>query len=314
MDNRVKTHNIMMHIMRPILEPKNSTPPPTTTQITKIIPPPIGEITIKYASKPTNGPIALEEATFIIPVCIESDDRLMNFKTTYQYLRKTLNTNIIIYECSVEPIIHKLIADDVTYIFEKNDSPYYHRTRHLNYMLNMVKTPITVNYDIDVLLKPLTYKLCKDMIMSGHDILYPFQFGNFQKQIVYPGRDKILAGKSLDELSGRDYGSESCLSYYGHCQFFNTKSYKKYGWENEHFISYGPEDVERFHRFYLLSDRIDHLNGHHVYHLEHSRSSNSSNSNPYYIQNYNLLQRIKNMNKSELKNYYHSADYLKKYE
>ena len=42
--------------------------------------------------------INLKEATFIIPVCIESTDRLNNSITVLGYLNHHFNTNIIIHE------------------------------------------------------------------------------------------------------------------------------------------------------------------------------------------------------------------------
>ena len=42
----------------------------------------------------------------------------------------------------------------------------------------------------------------------------------------------------------------------GHCVFINTEKYKKCGGENELFIAYGPEDVERYERFINKGDEI----------------------------------------------------------
>ena len=74
--------------------------------------------TIQKARTITDGLIPLQSCTFIIPVCIESDDRKKNFTIVYDYLRRNFETNIIVYECSKEPIVASLIKDDVTYIHQ----------------------------------------------------------------------------------------------------------------------------------------------------------------------------------------------------
>ena len=53
----------------------------------------------------------------------------------------------------------------------------------LNEMIDMVDTPVVVNYDCDVLLKPKTCLKSVEMTLSGHDIVYPYGFGEYQKQV-----------------------------------------------------------------------------------------------------------------------------------
>ena len=69
--------------------------------------------------------------------------RLENFKIAYKYLRETFKTNIIIYESGVKSNLEKLIENDTTYFFEKNDCRTFHRTRYLNFMLNIVNNANT---------------------------------------------------------------------------------------------------------------------------------------------------------------------------
>lgn len=278
------------------------------------LPPTVGDIVIcRPATKLTGGHFLLEEVTFIIPVYIESSDRLTNFKTVYRYLKETLKTNIIIYEWNTKPVVNELIGEDVTYIFEKNDGVCFHRTRCLNYMLNIVKTPVTVNYDVDIILEPDTYILCRDAIMFDHDMIYPYEYGYFQNRVSYSGRDKLLNGYSLTDLIDADYISKNVESWSGHCQFLNTNFYKKYGWENENFISYGCEDFERFYRFSKFANKVGHLKGNYVYHLEHTRGDNSLMSNPYYDNNVKLWETLNKMSKDQLTEYYKSVNYISKY-
>ena len=82
--------------------------------------------------------------------------------------------------------------------------------------------------------------------------------------------------------------------------------------ENENFIAYAPEDKERFYRFTTLGYNVGRINDY-VYHLEHSRGQNSWFTNPHMNNNNSIWDQIQRMNKDELKSYYSSQDYLKKY-
>ena len=268
----------------------------------------VGEILIhKSAENPTNGLISLQDVTFIIPIKIDGDDRLKNFKIAYKYLRETFKTNIIIYESGPKSNLEKLIENDTTYFFEKNDCQTFHRTRYLNFMLNIVNTPVTVNYDIDVILKPESYILATKYIIDGYSLVFPYEFGFNQLAISREVKENFDAN-SLNNLN-----SEKIFSKFGFCQFFNTNCYKKYGGENENFISYGPEDIERYYRFNTLTNKVGYLKNHNVYHMEHQRGPNSSVFNPFYDQNVSLLKNIRKLSKNQLIDYYKNADYIKKY-
>ena len=96
----------------------------------------------------------------------------------------------------------------------------------------------------------------------------------------------------------------------GFCQFINTESYKRAYWENEEFVSWGPEDAERFLRFYKLGYKVGRLAGR-VYHLEHSRGADSGSENPQMTANLELWEDLKAMNCEELNSYYKNTQYFK---
>src|ERR1017187_8584317 len=123
----------------------------------------------------------LTKTTFIIPIYIESQDRKTNLTITLSYLFKHLDTNVIVLEhdtvSKVPNILKELnLENKLTYIFSKNESgnDVFHRTKFLNQMLHCVKTPVVVNYDVDILLKPEVYLECQNKILSGSDLIYPY--------------------------------------------------------------------------------------------------------------------------------------------
>ena len=271
--------------------------------------------------------IDLKNCTFIIPIRIESEDRMRNVVTVLAYLLKNFDTKVIVKEVDVEsvyedqvlPQIEDFLGDNInnlTHVFEKSDDPVFYRMKILNEMIDMADTMAIANYDCDVLFKKETYVESVKMIMDGFDLVYPYGFGNYQKQ-VFIDDDGVSEFINEDfDFAVLDKKSRMYDAQYGHVQFVNRKTYILAGMENENFRGSSPEDKERFYRFDKMGysvGRIDDI----VYHLEHSRGSNSwPNSvqgNPYMKQNFDEWEKIQNMTGYQLRSYYSNQEYLKKY-
>lgn len=264
----------------------------------------------------------LKESTFIIPIRIESADRLRNIITVLAFLLENFNTNIIVKEVDSESIfknkalpILKNIIDveiNINHIFEKSNTTSFHRQKILNEMIIESETNIIINYDCDVILPIKSYLDSYDLIIDGvYDVVYPYGRGEYQKQVF--ATDEIVS-KFLEnyDYSILDENSKLYLSDFGWVQFFNKDVYIDGGMENENFIAYAPEDKERFYRFTSLDYRVGRINNF-IYHLEHSRGENSWINNPHMENNNLIWEKIQKMNKDQLKNYYLHQDYIKKY-
>ena len=275
----------------------------------------------------------LKKCTFIIPLRIETEDRMRNIVTTLIYLTRLFDTNIIVKEVDkesiylreVQPLLEQALEPEmlscINHIFEKNDEFTFHRTKILNDMLWMVDTPVVVNYDSDIILPVETYIYATNMISKGWvhpdaeggepvKIVYPYGFGNYQWQ-CHVGDNEVTnfinSGFNFEYFNGhmRQWDAK-----YGFCQFFCTDTYKKFGGENENFIAYGYEDDERYFRFNMLSS-VARLNEY-VYHLEHGRTKNSWFNNPYCEDNKKLWEELKVKGKKSLLKYYEEVDYIKR--
>lgn len=271
--------------------------------------------------------IDLSDCTFIIPVRIDSDDRTRNLITVLYFLLKQFNTKVIIKEVDKEKFFEEYVLSQIkeflednelknlTYLFEKSDSSEFHRMKIINEMLNQVDTKVVVNYDSDVLLKIETYQKAFRMISEeNYDIIYPYGFGDYQKQIY---ADDELVSEFLNgdfDFSILEKNQKTYMSQFGHVQFFNTCSYIRGGMENENFISWSPEDKERYYRFSMLGYKIGRLDDQFVYHLEHHRGQNSWYDNPYILKNNQLWNYLQTLDKEQLEEYYKSQNYLIKYE
>ena len=266
--------------------------------------------------------IDLLEATFIIPIRIESQDRLRNVITTTAFLLENFDTNILIKEVDSEsvfrrdalPVLNNILDVDVNiqHIFEKSNEPLFHRQKVLNEMIAEAKTEIVVNYDCDVLLPLDSYhEAYQSILHHTHDVIYPYGQGMYQYQVR--ATDEIVS----DFLQTGNYEilnrhSNLHTSDFGWVQFFNRQVYIDGGMENENFKAYAPEDKERFYRFTTLDYNVGRINDF-VYHFEHARGENSWFSNPHMTSNMQEWEKIQLMNKEQLKQYYSQQDYLKKY-
>jgi hypothetical protein len=266
--------------------------------------------------------IDLKDATFIIPIRIESEDRLRNVITTTAFLLENFDTNIIIKEVdsksvfqeSALPILNDIldVDIDINHIFEENDEPLFHRQKVLNEMIMQSDTEIVINYDCDVLLPLDSYhEAYQSILHHTHDVIYPYGQGMYQYQVQ--ATDEIVS--HFLQTTDFDYlkrHSNLHTSDFGWAQFFNRQVYIDGGMENENFMAYAPEDKERFYRFTTLGYNVGRINNY-VYHLEHVRGENSWFNNPHMNQNNGEWEKIQKMNKEQLLNYYQQQSYLKKY-
>jgi len=271
----------------------------------------------------------LKDTTFILPVKIESEDRLRNVITVCCFLLENFDTNVILKEVDAEsvfqkealPQISEYVEDaieNLTHVHEipDPDDPVFYRMRYLNEMLDMVETEVVANYDCDVLMPITTYlqaqRLCKDEL----DLVYPYGQGMWQKKIYAddPMVSEFLSNDCDFSVLEKKHEPDNAES--GHVQFFKTSSYREGGMENENFRGSSPEDKERIHRFVTLGYNVGRIEDW-IYHLEHSRGNNSwpvsFHGNPYMKENMALWNHLSQLDKDALREYYNEQKYLKKY-
>lgn len=266
----------------------------------------------------------LSNATFIIPIRIESEDRLRNVLTVVYFLLNNFDTNIIVKEVDSESVfktrVLPLLVDaeidlrKLTHIFEKSDAPLFHRQKVLNEMIQISKTKVVINYDCDALLPVESYTAAYSSIISGQtDAVYPYGQGMFQMQV---NATDDLVNEFIEsdfDFSILQTKSKRHTADFGWVQFFNRDVYIEGGMENENFRAYAPEDKERYFRFVTLGYKVGRINNM-VYHLEHARGENSWINNPHMQHNLDLWQKLQSMDKQQLLEYYGNQEYLKKYQ
>ena len=287
--------------------------------------------------------IDLKNTTFIIPLRIDTGDRLRNVILSTSYLLNHFDTNVMIKEVDSEhrfetfalPIIKRLVdTKNLIHIFEDDyrDDDAFHRTKVLNDMVMESTTDIVVNYDTDLILPIDSYVQSVKMLEDEYDVIYPYRYGNHGERKVNLG----FTIETQDDMDGFEKGgwvssfiesNYDCKSFddryfyyqseqgqgwaeYGMVQFFDRQVYIDGGLENEGFIAYAPEDVERHHRWKTLGYNIGRVDEH-AYHLEHKRTQNSWFHNPFMQSNNQLWEELRVLSKEQLINYYENQNYYK---
>jgi len=252
----------------------------------------------------------VEDVTFIIPVKLESEDRRTNMRIVLKYLQENFPSPIIIYESdkeSNEEFIRSCTIRPIEYMFEKNDTGIFHRTRLLNEMTKAARTKIVANYDIDVLF-PVRNYIQAEQVISKHGFTASFPYGG--KFYDIPKSQFHLLNKDDIEKINLTECEIINPDSVGGAFFFNKDEYFKTGLENENFISWGFEDFERVTRLYALGNKVIKLPGV-CYHLTHYRDKNGDNTNPYYAHNRTEYTKIKCMSKEQLEAYIKTWDWVK---
>jgi len=208
----------------------------------------------------------LLDTTFIIPVSYDHPDRLENLNLVRDYLNHYFDTNIIVGEIGT-----RQMGADVHF-----DYPTFHRTKALNEMTLMAKTPYVVNWDADVLVHTRQIYYMIDWLRFGIDVVYPYD-GRF---LLVPRSyiNLIRENMSLEPLFGVKFQSMGATSVnspsYGGAVGYNKTAFRLVGGENENFVSMGAEDQERWRRFNLLL-KVSRVNGP-LYHINHHRGVDST--------------------------------------
>jgi hypothetical protein len=263
----------------------------------------------------------MNNLTFLMPCRIESEDRLRNVITSVSYLLKNFSQSKIIVKESdktsifsqqVLPAIEKIFGEvppNLRHIFESSESQLFHKTRILNDLLLQAETDIVYNYDVDVVYPLTSYTTAYQMIQQGYDAVYTYGCGIYQWAVDYSNEtfnQFISSGFNLDVLSSHRRLQPSVM---GWGQMIRRQTEIEMGLWNENFLSWGAEDCEFHYRLQALEYKVGRVNDF-VYHFEHSRTFNSHYNNPKFMNNHNLWNTIRQMNKDAIIRYYKDQSYI----
>lgn len=260
------------------------------------------------------------DLTFLIPIRIETEDRLRNVISSVSYLLKNVPAKIIVKEVSDHPtfkfraipVIKNIVGDisNLTYLYEETEEPFFCKSKVLNDLIVQSDTKVVANYDADVVMPISSYVNAYSLIANNEsDVVYPYGCGLYQWRVPYNEKifEEFTTSLNTETLDKHRVLHNSTI---GWTQFVNREVYVKSYMMNENFISWGCEDDEFYYRMSVLGNRISRINDY-IYHLEHARTPNSWFNNPHFNNNYILWNTIKTFDKNQLVNYYSSQKYFK---
>lgn len=251
----------------------------------------------------------LTDVTFMIPVKIDSTDRINNLNIVTAYLRQHFNTKIIIAEQGAGEVIPSILSKTLydTYMLYKTDGFFFHKTKLVNAMAKHAQTPIIAMYDSDILFEPNQYLTAVNGLRQDNvDFTYPFNGKCVNiKQSFIP---KILEKLTFEFIKVRLSNPKGLAT--GGCVFYNRSKFIGGGMMNENFVSYGPEDGEQDIRFRKLGYRTSRV-GKPLYHLDHIRTANSMGSHKFSSNNWKEHNKIKKLNPEQLRKYIASWAWIK---
>ncbi len=264
---------------------------------------PITELICDFKKEINSTRTSLKDVTFLIPVRIDSKERLDNLLMVLRYLDKHFDTNIIIGESDNETKISETkLPLSCKLITTPPESPIFNHTKLNNFLLKKTITPIISIYDTDIVLPIKQITESVHMLRENKtDVVSPYD-GNF---ISIDKLFKAMFGKILEpELLIYNIKKfiPATKRSWGGAIFMKRKSFIEAGMDNEYFKSWGPEDIERIKRMKNLGYTVRRIRGP-LFHLPHERR-NSGYTNGNICTNYMLEYfKISNMKESALSAY-----------
>lgn len=241
-----------------------------------------------------NKRINLKDSCFTIPVAYDHRDRRENLDLCVSILNEHFETNILVYEQGTK---QELKSDHFA-----NYGGKFHRTKMLNEMARASNAEYILNWDADVIIPPFQILETINKLRAGADMVYPYEWAFARMpRAWYSGlRDQKDIGIVGDtKFSGMESSAAVSL---GGAVAFKKSSFVEGGMENENFISYGAEDVERKVRFERLGYKIERTLGV-LYHINHFVGKNSSPKHSDFANNNAEFDKVNAMSADELRLY-----------
>ncbi len=253
--------------------------------------------------------IDLTDVSFLIPVRIDSKERLENLYAILQFFKSNFQSSIVVLEADKTEKVHHDLIDKK--IFIEDHDPVFYRTKYLNKMTRASESKFLAIWDTDVIVPSNqiveSVKLLRE---EQADMIFPYD-GKFynvdpvisQLYVLKRDIDFLIKNQEKFHLA---YGHFSV----GGAFIVNRNKYMEAGMENENFYGWGPEDQERVKRWEILGYKVRKIDGV-MYHLHHPRGINSGN---YSVEsNINLKKefcKVCRMSRNELREYITTQKWL----
>lgn len=225
----------------------------------------------------TLSPLIEEQSiTFVIPLRIDSLERVRNLDTLLILLSRVKRSDILILEADDKSNYQlKTSHPRVKHLFVKDCDPVFHRTKYLNRMLREANSAVVGVWDTDVIVPEWQIMDAAQAIRQGKAIMaFPYN-GSFCT-LSEEDSNRFVQEMDMNFLEKQTTFLKKPAGCYsvGGAFLVNRDIYLSVGGENEYFYGWGPEDVERVKRIEILNLPIYRTEGA-LFHLHHPRKESS---------------------------------------
>lgn len=223
----------------------------------------------------------LSNVTFLVPLRIDSPERMENIQTLINFTFRYSKTFFIVLEADKEcRFFTENNFKGFSCRFIKDPDSVFHRTKWINKLISLAETPYVGIWDADAISPPEQIIRSVETLRSGEAVMsFPYD-GRFYAcdKISCEVFKKTLDFKALSEripvmLLMHGYHSV------GGAFLVDKEKYLKAGGENEGIYGWGPEDTERVKRMEILNLKVHYTSGT-LFHLWHPAGKNSWFANP----------------------------------
>lgn len=219
----------------------------------------------------------LKDVTFLIPVRLDSIQRLENLLVITEQIQNFFETNISVLESNIiyNKILHKCLNHKIIYNFVKDQDPVFYRTKYLNQLISSCKSPYIALWDADVIIdKNAILNAIAKLRNLDYDVVYPYntkfyETSDILRNVYFMKRDISIMYDNIDKMR---------LLYnrpmVGGAVFIDKEKYINIGMENENHYGWGNDDFDRYYRCLINELKISYTNNP-LFHLCHPRSGNS---------------------------------------
>jgi len=248
-----------------------------------------------------NKKYLLLDCTFIIPVKIDSNERVTNLDLVIEHIHKKLKTNIIVVETDITEKVkwHKFIIK----IFNKEYDSVYNLARSRNLGIKKSNTKYICICDADTIC-PISQIIKSVNILKRSKADFVLPYGGKYYNVCNEIKALYKETKNINTLTSNIarmnliYGSGAV----GGIFFALKKAYCDIGMENENFYGWGLEDYERILRCRKMGLHIKRVKGP-LFHLEHLRNNHSFYSIDNLFKNKNEYLKICKMDCKDIIEY-----------
>jgi hypothetical protein len=252
------------------------------------------------------GPVDLTDLTIIVPFRLDLPDRLRNLRIVANSILSRFDTTILVAELDAAP---QLNVDDLQlgnrggrlrHLFFEDEEGSFHRTRAVNLGAGQVQTPFLAIHDADIVLPGQQYADAMEQLRQQRcEMCLPFA-----NRVMWVLREDVPAlDAGLDDalLAELAYPvSDDNHLFLGLVNLLSTPAFFEAGLMNEHFRSWGYEEVELHMRLLKLGCRVLRTDGI-AYHLGHADSGSPDADDASFQANLREYHRIVALNPDDLR-------------